>query len=178
MTFGTQGTGVTAHDGTSTVYGYTNFPNRITKSDLTTPLGSNPEAVMTDVIEMRELLYAEGFYGPFVLYHTPAYDRFFDDDYFRTGSTAQTRTLRERIRSIDGITDVRRLDFWTGAAYQMVMVQMTPEIARAVNGMDITTLQWESHGGLKVNFKVMCIHVPQLRADYSGNTGILHATTA
>jgi hypothetical protein len=58
----------------------------------------------------------------------------------------------------------------------MVMVQMTPDVARAVNGMDITTVQWESQGGMRLNFKVMCIQVPQLRADYYGNCGILDAT--
>ena len=60
----------------------------------------------------------------------------------------------------------------------MIMVQMTPDVARAVNGMDITTVQWESVGGMRLNFKVMAIQVPQLRADYDGRCGIVHATTA
>ncbi len=177
VTYGTQTAGVGTHDGNSTVYGYTNFPNRITKTDLTTPTGSNPEGVMSDVIEMRELMYAAGYYGPFVLYTSTGYDRYLDDDYFRSGSTAQVRTLRERIRSIEGIRDIRRLDYLT-SGYQMVMVQMTPDVARAIIGMPIKTVQWESKGGAQINFKVMCIMVPQLRSDYNGNTGIVHATTS
>lgn len=166
------------YDGSNKVYGYTNFPSRITKTDLTAPTGSNPEAIKQDVIEMREALYAAGFYGPFMLYHTPAYDAVFDDDYYRTGGTSVTRTLRERIASIDGVAGIRRLDFWTGSTYQMVMVQMTSDVARAIIGMPLTTVQWETKGGMQINWKVMTIQVPQLRADYAGNCGILHATTS
>lgn len=166
------------HEGESKVYGYTNFPYRMLKTDLTTPTGSNPEAIATDILEMREQLYAAGFYGPFMVYHTPAYDLYLDSDYFRTGGTSAVSTVRERVNTIEGISGFRRLDFWTGSAYQIVMVQMTPDVARAINGMDITTVQWESKGGMMLNFKVMCIMVPQLRHDYNQDTGILHATTA
>ena len=172
------GTNSNIHEGTSQVYGYTNMPYRITKTDLTAPTGNNPEAVKQDVIEMRELAYAAGFYGPFMLYHTPAYDAFFDDDYFRTGGTSANTTTRQRLKDIDGIQDVRRLDFWTGATYQMVLVQLTSDVVRAINGMDLTTVQWEEQGGMRVMFRVMAIKVPQIRFDYNGNAGIVHGTTS
>src|SRR5688572_695192 len=92
-TFGTQTAGTWAHQGTSRIYGLTNFTFRVTKTDLTTPLGTNPEAVMRDVIEMRETMYTNGFFGPFALYYSTSYDQWFDDDYFRSGSTAIQRTL-------------------------------------------------------------------------------------
>ena len=66
----------------------------------------------------------------------------------------------------------------TAYAFTMLFVQMTPDVARAVNGMDITTVQWEDHGGFRQNFKVMAMLVPQIRADFNGNTGIVHATTS
>ncbi len=167
------------YDGTSKVYGYTNTPYRITKTDLTTPTGSNPEAVKQDIIEMRELMYSYGFYGPFMVYHTPSYDAFLDDDYFRSGGTSAVRTLRDRIGEIDNVAGVRRLDFWTtGGTYQMLMVQMTSDVAQAINAMDVTTVQWESQGGMRVNFKVMAIQVPLIKAPYNGVTGIVHATTS
>lgn len=161
----------------STVYGYTNFPSRITKTNLTVPLGTNPESTVSDVLAMRDLLYAAKFYGPFMLYHSTDWDKWLDNDYFRTGGTAAVRSLRERLQAIDGISGVRRLDFLT-STYTLLLVQMTADVARAVNGMDITTVQWESVGGMRLNFKVMCIQVPQLRADYYGNCGICHGTTA
>ena len=60
----------------------------------------------------------------------------------------------------------------------MVLVQMTADVCREVVGMDITTVQWESHGGMQLNFKVMCILVPQLRSDFNGTTGIVHGTVS
>lgn len=160
-----------------TIYGYTNFTPRNTKTDLTTPTGSNPEAVLQDILEMRDLLYSDFFYGPFVLYHSTAYDIYLDNDYFRTGGTSANQTLRQRIESIDGISSVRRLDYLS-SGYVLLMVQMTADVARAVNGMDITTVQWESLGGMRLNFKIMAIQVPQLRADFNGRCGIVHATTS
>ncbi len=177
VTFGTQSSGILAHRGTSTVYGYTNFPYRVTKTDLHTPVTTAPENVIEDIIEMRETMYTNGYFGPFMVYHSTGYDRFFDDDYFRTGGTAVTRTLRERIGSIDGIQGIKRLDYLT-SGYQLVMVDMNSETAQAINGMEITTLQYESKGGLRINFVVMCIQVPLLRAPYNGVAGIIHGTTS
>lgn len=171
----TFGTDTNRHDGTSKVYGYTTFSPRLTGT-LTTPTGSNPEAVLADVIEMREALYAAGKYGPFMLYYTPAYDAYLDNDYFRTGSTAISRTTRERILAVEGVMGARRLDYWTGSTYQMIMVQMTSDTVQAINGMDITTVQWESRGGMRKNFMVMAIQVPVLKSDYNGVTGIAHYT--
>lgn len=181
--FGPTSTSDTRYDGTSKVYGYTNAPGRITKTDLNTPTGSNPEAVKQDIIEMREQMYALGYYGPFVVYHTPAYDAFLDDDYFRTGATtgAMAKTLRQRVMEIEGITAVRRLDFWNStspSAYQLLMVQLTPDWIQAINGMDITLVQWDSQGGMRKNWKVMCIHLPIIKREFNGNSPVLHATTA
>lgn len=172
----------TAYSQTAGVYGYITYPDTNSKTDLSTPDGTNPEAVVQDVLEMRDLLYADNFFGPYVLYTSTAYDQWLDNDYFRSGGTSVTRTLRERLEAIEGITAVRRLDYLTAAAtsknYAMILVQMTPDVARAVNGMDITTVQWESKGGMQLNFKVMAIQVPQFRSDYSGRCGIVYATTA
>lgn len=164
----------------SQVYGYTNFPARITKTDLTAPTGSNPEVTVSDVLTMRDSMYNAGFYGPFMIYHSTDWDKYLDNDYARLGGNNANMTLRDRLRGIEGINDVRRLDFLTAAnshAFTMIMVQMTGDVARAVNGMNMSVVQWESNGGSKLNFKVMCIWVPQLRADINGNCGILHART-
>ena len=207
VTYGGASTYIGGYGRASTVYGYTNFPNRIAKTDNFRPtgngrsgLGWTPNDTKKDVLAMRDLLYLNKFYGPFMLYHSNDWDQYMDDDYIvvggGTGATSgvTTQTLRERLKAIEGITDVRRLDFLfgsipaTGAGsasrgpgtdvdvalspFRLIMVQMTPDVARAVNGMDITTVQWESIGGMRLNFKVMCIQVPQLRADFYGNCGI------
>ena len=174
---------------TSKVYGYTNFTSRVTYTSVTTPTGANPQSTVANVLAMLDLLKADSMYGPYMLYHSNDWDQYMDNDYaFTNGANWATNpnmTLRDRLRKIDLITDVRRLDFWTpvnssGASlpYQLLLVQMTSEVARAVVGMDITTVQWPTKGGLQENFKVMTIMVPQLRADYSGNCGICHGTTS
>lgn len=168
MTYGT-----TADYGNApTVYGYTNHPDRVTKTDLTTPTSSNGTTIVGEILAMKELLYGQNFYGPFMLYCSTGYDAVLDNDL----KTESDKTVRQRIKEIDGIMDVRRLDYLTGDV--LILVQMTPDVARAVNGMDITTVQWESKGGMQVNFKVMAIQVPQLRSDFNGNCGICHGTTS
>jgi len=170
----------TLYESTSKVYGYTNFPQRLTKTNLATPTGSNAATTVANVLAMRDQLTAQNFFGPFMLYHSNDWDQYMDNDYILTGGNVATQTLRERLQSIEGIQDVRRLDFLSAATnpFTLIMVQMTSDVARAVNGMDITTIQWETKGGLMLHFKVMCIMVPQLRHDFSDRCGILHATTS
>jgi hypothetical protein len=60
--------------------------------------------------------------------------------------------------------------------FTFLIVMQDPNVARAVNGMDITTVQWEVKGGMELHFKVMCIQVPQLFSDIYGNCGILQFT--
>jgi hypothetical protein len=192
--------GVGGYSRNSQVYGYVNFTKRLTKSGLYAPTGNGRSGAwvasdtLKDVLSCLDTLRANKFYGPFMVYHSNDWDQYLDGDYILTGGNVATQTLRNRLRSIDGIEDVRRLDFLfssltdassggpglesLAAAYPftMIFVQMTPDVARGINGMGLTTLQWETRGGMQLNFKVMGIMVPQLRADNYGNCGILQAT--
>jgi uncharacterized linocin/CFP29 family protein len=165
-------TGTFAYGG-GTIYGLTNFPSRITKSNLADPTESpySPSETVRDVLAMRQLSVDAFHFGPFVLYNSPAWDQYFDDDY---SSSKGDNTLRQRLLAINGINDVRTLDLLTG--YQLILVQQTSDVIRLVMGMDVTTVQWETEGGMRLNYKVMAIMVPQLRADFNGNTGIVHGT--
>jgi hypothetical protein len=185
---------------TPQVYGYINFPQRLTKTNITAPTAGGwvPQTTLNDVLTALDQLKANKFYGPFMVYTTNDWDKYLDNDYYvaiTSGAVAPTKTLRERLRAIEGIVDVRRLDMWFGTQlsnttgpgtdvdvtlkpYSLLFIQQTPDVARAVNGMDITTLQWPSVGGMRLNFKCMAIQVPQLRADQYGNCGILQATTS
>lgn len=168
------------------IYGFCTHPDRITKADLTAVAGDTVDGVKDDVLAMRALAYAQKFYGPFVLYHSTHYDSILDNDYWvysTSGGAAPTRTLRQRLMEIEGITAVRRLDFLS-SAQTLLLVQMSSETVRAVNGLDFTTVQWEERGGAQINVKVMAIHVPDLRSQYVGSStssrvcGVVHATTA
>lgn len=167
--------GDTSNYGTSAgkIWGYVTHPDRLTKTNVTTPDGTNGATTVDDVLAMIKQANDANFYGPFMLYHSTDWQPYMDDDY----RANDNRTLRERLRAIDDIVDVRRLN-WLTSTFTLVLVQMTPDVARAINGMDITTVMWESQGGMRVNFKVMCIKVPQLRSDYNGNMGLVHGTTS
>jgi hypothetical protein len=108
-----------------------------------------------------------------MLYNGPDWDAYMDDDY---SSQKGDLTLRDRIKKIDGIQDVRTLDYMTG--FDLVLLQMTSDVVREVIGMEVTTVQWESKGGMQLNFKVMCILVPQFRSDQNNCTGIIHGSVA
>ena len=178
VTYGTQSSGVGAHTGTSTSYGYTNFTYRVTKTDLTTPTGTNPEAVMTDFLEMIATMRDNSFYGPYMFYTSTSYDRYLDDDYFRTGSTSAVRTLRERLLQIPDVLDIRRLDYLT-SGYQVVCAQIESEVVQAVEFLPPTVIQWDNYGGYELYFKAIEGSVALFKAPYSTSTsGIQHATTA
>lgn len=186
-----------AYGRTSKVYGYLNFPQRLTYTSLTAPTagGWTPSDTINEFLAIRQLLFANKFFGPFMVYASNDWDQYLDADYILTGGNVATQTLRERLRKLPDIQDVRRLDMLFAAAptaggpgyagrglslnpFTLIFVQMDPQVAQAVNGMDISTIQWESHGGMRLNFKVMCIQVPWLHADAYGNCGILQATTS
>lgn len=198
-TYGGNSTHVGGYGRTSRVYGYINFPARLTKTNMTAPTSGSwtPETTQIEFNACLQLLRLNRFYGPFMVYTTNDWDPYLDGDYYvarTSGAVAPTKSLRSRLLETKNVVDIKSLDFFFGSAptssgagnsydatlkaYSWVFVQMTPDTARAVNGMSVTTLQWESVGGMRLNFKVMTISVPQLRADYYGNCGILHATTS
>lgn len=156
--------------GGSNVYGYKTFPQRLTKT-LTEPDGTNNDTVVTEVLEMRSQSTDNNYFGPWVLYFSKDWAPFMDADY---SSSKGDNTLRQRLQDIQGIQQVKQLDYLTGN--ELILVQMTSDVVQTVIGMDVTTLQWPSHGGMQLNFKVMAIMVPRLRYDYNDQTGIVHGT--
>lgn len=171
-----------AYANASTVYGYMTHPDRITGSGYATPTGANGTTVLSNWLAIREQLYQNKFFGPYIVYTSTDWDQHLDNLFSTTEPSAGT--LRKRLLEIEDVQDIRRLDYLTASAYpfRTIWVQMKSETARAVNGMEITTVQWPSMGGMRLNFKVMCIQVPQIRSRFTGpntttaKTGIFVAT--
>jgi len=153
-----------------TVYGYTNWPSRLTAT-ITAPTtgGWTPDVLLSEILAMRDQSINAHYYGPWKVYFGIGWTAYLDADY---SALKGDITLRDRILKLDGITGIATLDFLTG--FNILLVQMTPEVARAVIAMRPQTLQWEEQGGMEICMKVMCVMVPQLRTDYNGNTGIVH----
>lgn len=156
-----------------TVYGYTTHPNRLTK-ELTDPtdVGWTASVLVTEILDMRQKSIDSFFDGPWVLYVSRNWGAHLEEDYVPEDGTTTTGTLRDRLRRIEGISDVRTANYLP--AYDMVLVAMVPEVVRLAIAMELVTLQWPGQGGMELNFKIMAIIVPQIRADINLRTGLVH----
>lgn len=159
------------------IYGYTDFTPRVT-GNITAPSSSgwSGDTLLGELLAARQDLKDVLKMGPYVLYLAPAWAQYLDDDYASaTAGTTATITIRDRILKIDGISEIRELQYLTG--WDILMVQLESDTVREVIGMDWTPVQWEEQGGQVLNWRIMGIYVPQIRADYEGNCGINHLTT-
>ena len=55
---------------------------------------------------------------------------------------------------------------------------MSSDTVQSVDGMPLTPLQWDSHGGLRKEYKMMQIKVPQFYRNFNGTCGIVHGSVA
>lgn len=164
-----QGSGNYAFGG-GTIYGYVDAPNRNTVA-IGVPWDSSSstgEQILNDVKAMKQAAINDRHFGPYVLYVPTNYETVLDGD-FKVNSD---KTIRQRILEIANITDVKVSDFL--ASDNVLLVQMSDDVVRMVEGLPIQTLEWDSEGGMVVNFKVMTILVPQIRNDQTLRSGIVH----
>lgn len=154
------------------IYGLTTHPN-INTVTITAPntSGWTGTTLLEDLLEMKQAAMDDYHYGPFALYFSPGWDRYLGQD-FKTNSD---KSVLQRISEISDITTIRTLDYLTN--YKILLVQLTSDTVREVVGLDFTTVQWEEQGGMLLNFAVMAILVPQVRADQNGKSGIVYGST-
>lgn len=159
--------------GDGTIYSYINHPERHQKSIVSwTASSKTAKDIINDVMDMKQASIDAHHYGPWVLYIPTGYEVLMDEDYDVSGGSLQT--IRQRIMAIDGIENVKVIDKLP--ADTVLLVEMTTDVVRWINGMNIQNVEWSSEGGMVHNFKVMTIQVPQIRADQEGNSGVVHAT--
>jgi len=157
--------------GGGTIYGLTDHPNRNTKTITDWGLtGTGGATILTEVLEMKAQLIADGYYGPYVLDLSTEFETKFDED-----SKAQSeRTIRERIMAIASISEIKVADkLPTSSA---CLYQPTDDVVRIINAIPPQTVRWDEEGGMVLNLKIIGSQIPQVRADQSGNCGIVHAT--
>lgn len=158
--------------GGGVIYSYLNAPNR-NQGSLTAnwdDSAAGGENILTDVLAMKAALIAAGYYGPYVLYVPTNFETSLDED-FKAGSD---KSVRQRLLEVGSLSDIKVVDTLTSD--NVVMVQMTEDVVRLVVGLPITTIEWDTVGGMVSHFKVITIQVPQVRADQAGNSGIAHWT--
>jgi uncharacterized linocin/CFP29 family protein len=158
--------------GGGSIYGYLDYIHRntYTLSAHWNDSAASGETILADVLGMIQASIDDRYYGPWVLYIPTNFQTALGGD-FKANSD---KSIRQRLLEIEGLTDIRVADFLT--ADNVLLVQMTSDVIRMVEGLPIQTIQWDLEGGMLMNFKVMTIMVPQIRADYNNRCGIVHAT--
>lgn len=165
--------GATVVAGGGTIYGYKNHPSRNTGStttdwDLTSTTG---EVILADLMAMIAKAVADNMFGPYVIYlSTGSYVRLLGD--FKAASD---KSILSRLLEVPEIIAIRATtQVATGA--EVVLTQMTSDVVDWLDGLQPTTVMWETHGGMMINFKVMMIGAPRVKSDAEGRSGVVHYT--
>lgn len=179
VSYGTRASGFLAHDLTSTVFGATNYTNINLKTNFTAPTtgGWVANTSYNEVLAALDTLLNDNVKGPFMLYHSTDWTQYMNAVFSVSGGNHPGETLRSMLLKNPDILDVKRLAYLT-STFTLVFIAMRSDVVQFVNGMDVTTLQWETRGGMQKNFKVMVVQAPLFRSDYTGQCGILKGTTA
>lgn len=160
----------------NTIYSYINHPDRnpVTTDTAWDASGKTGAAIIQDVLAMKQASINAFHFGPsWMLYIPTGYETVLDGDY---DATTPGTTIRERILKISGISGIKVID--TLPADNVVLVQMTSDVVRLVQGMGLQNVQWQQEGNFINKFKVMTIQVPQIRSDQNGNSGVTHMTVS
>lgn len=156
----------------NSIYSYVNFPDRNQVALGTAWTSETAANIIAKVIAMKQASIDDLHYGPWILYIPVAYETVMDKDYDDDAGSA-ARTIRKRILEIEGISAVKICD--TLATDNVLLVEMRPETVRLVRGLPLQTIQWKEEGFLVNKFKVITLDVPQIRSDYNGRCGLVHA---
>lgn len=150
------------------IFGYTTQTNRNTGSVTASWLTATGEQILTDALAMVDKLVADNMYGPYVLYVPNAV-------YVKLGADFKAnsdKSVLTRLKEIPGLINIRPAPDLTGTV--VVMVQLSSDVVDMIDGIQPTLVQWESQGGMMINFKVIAIMVPRVKADKASQSGIAH----
>jgi len=156
--------------GGGTIYGYLNqtYRNTVTLHEHWDASGKTGAEIIADVLEMKQAAITAKHYGPYMLYIPTAYETTLDDDF----ASNYPKSIRTRILEISGIKGIKTVDTLT--ADNVLLVQMTSDVVRLVNGLPVQVIEWQTDGAFVTKFKVITIAVPQVRCDQNHNSGIVH----
>lgn len=154
--------------GSSIIYGYTDFPDRTTGSVTADFASATGLQIVGDVIDMIADAEADNYNGPYGLYVTTAAMANLRDDY----KTESDKTILQRVLELEPIQFVRSTSKLTGT--NVILVQLTSDVIDLPVGQDVTTVEWDTKGGLSMHFKVMSAMVPRIKSDANSQSGVVH----
>lgn len=149
------------------IWGLTTHPNRNTGSMTAAWAVATGEQIVGDVLAAVQKEIDDFQQGPWIMYVPLTATARLANDY----KANSDRTIRERIMEIEGIAAIRPT---TKISAGFLLVQLSSDTVQMINGFGPTMVEWETKGGFELNFKIMAIMVPRIRADRLGNSGIAH----
>jgi len=155
----------------NSIYGYLTHPDRNTVT-LSVPWDDSSitgAGIIQDVLDMKQAAINDYRYGPYMVYIPTPYETVLDNDY---DATTPGTTIRERILKIANMSGIKVLDRLT--ADNVLLVSMSSDTIRMVQGMGLTNIQWGEEGNWVTKYKVVTIQVPQIRSDQNGSCGVVH----
>lgn len=155
--------------GTAEIFGLDNVPNANAVT-MTALWDTTSVAVdyVTDTLAAIAALQADFMYGPYALVINYTTWNRMQNDYIATDITG--KTIAQRVADIEGLSGI--LVSTDVAANNAFMYQETRDVIDEVVGLQPTTVQWETQGGMQMHFKVMSIMIPRLRFTRTLQSGV------
>jgi uncharacterized linocin/CFP29 family protein len=158
--------------GGGTIYGLTNHPSRIvTTHVIPTTGGWTPAAAYNSILAHIKLLTDNNFGGPFGVYFSNDWWTYLNQDY---SAAYPGVTLEGKVNGLRNIRWMKTLPRLAG--YVILIVRLSRGTVQALTGLELQTLRWGTHGGMELNFKIMCIKLPRVMDNADGDAAILHST--
>jgi uncharacterized linocin/CFP29 family protein len=163
--------GATVTLGGGTIYGYRTHPSRNTGSTTASWATQGGEAILADLLAMIDKAVTDNMFGPYVLYvSTGSFVNMLED--FKAASDKSTIQRLMEVPQLAAIRPTTQI----ASGDEVVLVQMATDTIDWLDGQQPTTVMWETHGGMMINFKVLAIGAPRPKADQEGRSGIVHYT--
>lgn len=144
--------------------GYTTATNKNTVTGADWGTIANIYANCLSAVAANE---ADNYFGPYILY--VAKTQFGQMRNLYTDGAPETAYERV-LRGLPQIQAIKPADALTAGT--AVLVQMTADVIDLAVGLDITTVQWETRGGMSIHFKVMAAMAPRPKSDANSGSGI------
>lgn len=155
----------------NSLLGYMNYTDSNTLTSLTGNWTSTIANCEKDLALLLAELSGDRHHGPYILYvHTNEWNDLIN----LRDSTAGGISYLDILKNKAGIADVKSTDALS--ANDIVLVEMTRETVDWVVAVDIMVVEWETHGGMQSNFKVMAVQAPRIKSDYDGRCGVTYDT--
>jgi uncharacterized linocin/CFP29 family protein len=161
--------GLAIAQNTGVIYGLLNHPHRNTGSGVNFASATG-EQIVTQVIAMLNTMAINYMNGPFVVFIPLTAAAHLGEDY----KAASDRTIWERLMAIPQIAAGRIVATPKLTGTTVVLVQMTRDVVRMIDGLQPTMVEWETRGGWEFTYKIVAILLPQIRSSGNQKSGIVH----